>query len=87
MRDGYGCVATILEKFRVELEANRGARVSGLGADDIRDHYVEEIFGVRPLDLRYSDGERYLDVGRAAVAESRARVAAALRGRAQRTFA
>jgi len=50
----------------------RVPRDRGIGwdFDDIRDHYVEEIFGVRPLDVRYSDAERYLDLGRAAVAEA-----------------
>lgn len=33
--------------------------------EDIRDHYVRELFGVEPLDVRYSDAERYLDLGRA----------------------
>ena len=50
----------------------RVPRDRGIGwdFDDIRDHYVEEIFGVRPVDVRYSDAERYLDIGRAAVAEA-----------------
>jgi beta-mannosidase len=45
-------------------------RGAGWDFDDVRDHYVEEVFGVRPLDVRYADPERYLDLGRAAVAES-----------------
>ena len=45
-------------------------RGAGWDFDDVRDHYVEEIFGVRPLDVRYADAERYLDLGRAAVAEA-----------------
>lgn len=45
-------------------------RGTGWDFDDVRDHYVEEIFGVRPIDVRYADAERYLDFGRAAVAEA-----------------
>lgn len=37
--------------------------------EDVRDHYVRELFGRDPLDVRYSDPELALDFGRAAVAE------------------
>jgi len=37
--------------------------------EDVRDHYVRELFGVDPLEVRYSDPDRALDLGRAAVAE------------------
>jgi beta-mannosidase len=37
--------------------------------EDVRDHYVRELFGRDPLDVRYSDPELALDLGRAAVAE------------------
>ncbi|GAB3611860.1 glycoside hydrolase family 2 protein [Humibacter ginsengisoli] len=36
--------------------------------EDVRDHYVRELFGVEPLTVRYADPDRYLDLGRAAVA-------------------
>ena len=36
--------------------------------EDVRDHYVRELFRVDPLNVRYSDPERYLDLGRATVA-------------------
>lgn len=37
--------------------------------EDVRDHYVRELFGVDPARVRYEDPERYLDLGRAAVVE------------------
>jgi beta-mannosidase len=37
--------------------------------EDVRDHYVGELFGVDPVALRWTDPERWLDLGRAAVAE------------------
>jgi beta-mannosidase len=37
--------------------------------EDVRDHYVRELFGVEPSDVRRSDPERALDLGRAAVCE------------------
>ena len=37
--------------------------------EDVRDVYVEEFFGVNLRRLRFTDSDRYLDLGRAAVAE------------------
>lgn len=47
------------------------ARDAGTSWDfeDIRDHYVREMFGVDPMRVRYEDPERALDLGRAAVCE------------------
>ncbi len=46
-------------------------RDNGAGWDfeDVRDHYVKEIFGVDPMVERYRDSDRYLALGRAAVGE------------------
>ena len=41
--------------------------------EDVRDHYVQTLFGVDPGELRASDVDRYLDLGRAAVADVVAR--------------
>lgn len=45
---------------------------AGWDFDDVRDHYLAEIFGVAPLDLRYADHERYLRASRAASGEAMA---------------
>ncbi|HTR50038.1 MAG TPA: hypothetical protein VMJ10_04970 [Kofleriaceae bacterium] len=41
--------------------------------DDVRDHYVRELYGVDPAELRERDVERYLALGRAATGEAMAR--------------
>lgn len=47
------------------------ARDAGTAWDfeDIRDHYVRRLFGIDPLEVRYADPARALDLGRAAIAE------------------
>lgn len=42
---------------------------SGWDFEDVRDHYVREIFNVDPVAVRYSDPERYLALGRVAGGE------------------
>ena len=38
--------------------------------EDVRDHYVRTLFGEDPSEVRWSDPERYLDLGRAAICEA-----------------
>ncbi|OZF55183.1 beta-mannosidase [Rhodococcus sp. 14-2470-1b] len=45
-------------------------RGSSWDFEDVRDHYVREIFGVDPHLTRRDDAELYLDYGRAAVCEA-----------------
>jgi beta-mannosidase len=37
--------------------------------EDVRDHYIRELYGIDPTELRIRRPERYLDVGRAATTE------------------
>jgi beta-mannosidase len=43
---------------------------AGWDFDDVRDHYVQRLFGVDPARLRHADHERYLALGRLAVAQA-----------------
>lgn len=38
--------------------------------EDVRDHYVRTLFGEDPATVRWSDPQRYLDLGRAAICEA-----------------
>ena len=42
---------------------------AGWDFDDVRDHYVQRLYGVDPVALRVSDHERYLTLGRLATGE------------------
>lgn len=46
---------------------------AGWDFDDVRDHYVQRLYGVDPAALRSIDHERYLALGRAATGEVMAR--------------
>lgn len=47
--------------------------------DDVRDHYLHTVFGMDPLELRYSNPERYLALSRVVTGEAMASCFAAWR--------
>ncbi len=64
--DGTGGarVGSPLWKTRAPRDAS-----AGWDFDDVRDHYLREVFGLDPLPLRYASHERYVELGRAASGE------------------
>jgi beta-mannosidase len=58
---------------------------AGWDFDDVRDHYVEALFGVDPMRLRYAEHERYLAIGRVATGEVMAHVLSEWRQRRSTT--
>lgn len=47
---------------------------AGWDFDDVRDHYLQRLFGTDPLQLRYTDHDRYLALSRVVSGEVMARV-------------
>ena len=63
---GGGRVARAPSAWKSRVPRDGGA---GWDFEDVRDAYLQQLFGVDPLALRSADPERYLGLGRAVSAE------------------
>jgi len=69
--DGQPCPAVHHPAWKAGVPRDNG---SGWDFEDVRDHYLELIFGVEPAELRRSDPDRYLELSRAVTGEVMAEV-------------
>jgi beta-mannosidase len=55
-----------LRAWRAGIPRDAGARWD---FEDVRDHYLRELYGADPVEVRWTDPERYLELGRAVTGE------------------
>lgn len=66
LHDGLGTIHCHDPRWKAAVPRDPG---SGWDFDDVRDHYVHAVYGHESARLRYEDPQRFLDLGRAVVAE------------------